>query len=180
MTRAAAEADRQIGNLCQVGYVTEVDNATSRVRVRIGELDTASIPVMQIRSGTIRVHWMPSVGEQVTVYAPSGDLARAFVGGSLPIDGNAVAPNAASPTMDLGGGTVRILGKLYVDGDVEITGKIDVAGAVTCEADVGVAGKIDVAGNVTSAADVVASGKSLTTHRHGGVQTGGGQTGVPV
>jgi hypothetical protein len=27
---------------------------------------------------------------------------------------------------------------------------------------------------------VVASGKSLKTHRHGGVQTGGGQTGVPV
>jgi phage baseplate assembly protein gpV len=64
--------------------------------------------------------------------------------------------------MDLGGGTVRIIGKLYVEGDVEITGKIDVAG------------------NVTSAADVVASGKSLKTHRHGGVATGPAQTGVPV
>jgi phage baseplate assembly protein gpV len=158
MTRAAAEADRMIANICQVGIVTAVDNATSRVRVRIGDLDTAMIPVLQIRSGTIRLHWMPSVGEQVTVYAPGGDMARAFAGGSLPINGNAVAPNAASPTMDLGGGTLRVIGKLYVDGDVEITGKIDVAGPVTSDA------------------DVVASGKSLVSHIHPesiGTVTGG-------
>ncbi len=151
-----------IANICQVGYVTAVDNATSRVRVRIGDLDTALIPVMQIRSGTIRLHWMPSVGEQVTVNAPGGDMARAFVAGSIAINGNAVAPDAASPTMDLGGGTLRVIGKLYVQGDVEITGKIDVAGPVTCDA------------------DVVATGISLKTHRHGGVATGTGQTGVPV
>jgi phage baseplate assembly protein gpV len=162
MTRAAAEADRMIANICQVGYVTAVDNATSRVRVRIGDLDTALIPVMQIRSGTIRLHWMPSVGEQVTVNAPGGDMARAYVAGSIVIDGNAVAPDAASPTMDLGGGTLRVIGNLYVDGDVEITGKIDVTGPVTCDA------------------DVVATGISLKTHRHGGVATGTGQTGVPV
>jgi phage baseplate assembly protein gpV len=162
MTRAAAEADRMIANICQVGYVTAVDNATSRVRVRIGDLDTASIPVMQIRSGTIKLHWMPSVGEQVTVNAPGGDMARAYVAGSIAIDGNAVAPNAASPTMDLGGGTLRVIGKLYVQGDVEITGKIDVAG------------------NVTSAADVVASGKSLVSHVHGGVTPGAANTGAPI
>jgi hypothetical protein len=39
---------------------------------------------------------------------------------------------------------------------------------------------IDAAGNVTTAADVVAGGKSLRTHRHSGVQTGGGTTGAPV
>ena len=151
-----------IANICQVGIVTAVDNATSRVRVRIGDLDTALIPVMQIRSGTIKLHWMPSVGEQVTVNAPGGDMARAFVSGSIAIDGNAVAPNAASPTMDLGGGTLRVIGKLYVQGDVEITGKIDVAG------------------NVTSAADVVAAGKSLVSHVHGGVAPGGANTGAPI
>ncbi|MCA3457328.1 MAG: phage baseplate assembly protein V [Rhodobacter sp.] len=148
MTRAAAEADRMIANICQVGYVTAVDNATSRVRVRIGDLDTAWVPVLQIRSGAIRLHVMPSIGEQVEVTAPGGDMARAYVGGSIAIDGNAVAPNAASPTIDLGGGTLRVIGKLYVEGDVEVTGKIDVTGPVTCDA------------------DVVASGKSLVGHIH--------------
>lgn len=33
---------------------------------------------------------------------------------------------------------------------------------------------------VTVTGDVIASGKSLVTHIHGGVQTGGGNTGVPV
>lgn len=161
MTRAAAEADRQIGNLVSTGVVTSVDNGGARVRVRIGDLDTAPLQVMQIRSGAIRWHWMPAVGEHVTVYAPSGDMGRAFVGGSLPIDGNAVAPDAGSPTMDLGGGTLRVIGTLYVDGDVQITGKIDVAGQVTCDA------------------DVVASGISLTTHTHGGVEPGAANTSGP-
>lgn len=161
MTFAAAEADRRIANILSVGTVVAVDNAAARVTVRIGDLDTPPLQVMQIRSGTIRLHWMPAVGEHVTVYAPSGDMARAFVGGSLPIDGNAVAPDTGSPTMDLGGGTLRVIGKLYVDGDVEVTGKIDVTGQVTC------------------AADVVASSISLTTHTHGGVFPGGSNTAGP-
>ena len=160
MSRAAAEADRQIGNLCQIGVVTAIDNGTSRVRVRIGDLDTAWVPVLQIRSGAIRLHVMPSVGEQVEVTAPGGDMARAYVGGSIAIDGNAVAPNAASPTIDLGGGTLRVIGKLYIDGDVEVTGKIDVADPVTCDA------------------DVVASGKSLVGHIH--PESIGTVTGVPI
>jgi phage baseplate assembly protein gpV len=160
MTRAAAEADRMIAKICQVGYVTAVDNATSRVRVRIGDLDTASIPVLQIRSGAFKLHVMPSVGEQVTVNAPGGDMARAYVSGSIVIDGNAVAPDVNSPTMDFGSATLRIIGKLYIDGDVEITGKIDVTGPVTCDA------------------DVVASGKSLVGHIH--PESIGSVTGVPI
>ena len=76
-------------------------------------------------------------------------MARAFVLGALPIDGNMVAPDAGSPTMDLGGGTMRVIGNLYVDGDIEVTG------------------------------DVTASGVSLVHHTHGGVQSGGSNTGAP-
>ncbi len=107
MSRAAAEADRRIGAIANVGTVVAIDVATGRARVRLGDLETASIPVMQMRSGAVRMTWMPSIGEQVTVLAPSGDIARAFVLGSLPVDGNAVAPSADAPTMDLGGGTMR-------------------------------------------------------------------------
>ena len=149
MTFAAAEADRRIGNVLTVGQVTEVNTATGRARVRIGALTTPPIPVMQIRSGTIKLHWMPSVGEQVTVAAPSGDLARAFVMGSLPVDGNMVAPDAATPTMDLGGGTLRVVGDLEVQGTIRASG------------------------------DVIAAGISLRSHTHGGVLAGGARTGGP-
>lgn len=149
MTYAAAEADRQIGNALHVGKIVEIDNATGRARVQIGDLLTPPLQVMQLRSGTIRMHWMPSVGEQVTIAAPSGDMARAWVMGALPVDGNMVAPNAESPTMDLGGGTLRVIGNLFIDGNVEVTG------------------------------DVVASGISLVTHTHGGVVPGGANTQEP-
>jgi len=155
MSFATAEADRQIANIVTVGTVTAIDNGSGRVRVEIGDLVTPLLQVQQIRSGTIRLHWMPSVGEQVTVYAPGGDMARAFVGGSLIREGDAVAPDEGSPTLDLGGGTLRVIGKLYVDGDIEITG------------------------TVTADVDVVAAGVSLKTHTHGGVMPGAGSTGVP-
>lgn len=149
MTLSAAEADRRIANVLSIGTIVSIDNATGRARVRIGDLETPPMPVMQLRSGAIRMHWMPSIGEQVTLAAPSGDMARAFVMGSLPIDGNMVAPDAESPTMDLGGGTLRVIGTLYVDGDIEVTG------------------------------DVTASGVSLVRHTHGGVQPGGANTQEP-
>ena len=91
MSLASAEADRRIANIIQVGTIVSIDNATATARVKIGDLDSPPIPVMQLRSGTLKMHWMPSVGEQVTLVAPSGDIARAFVMGSLPIDGNAIA-----------------------------------------------------------------------------------------
>lgn len=149
MSFAAAEADRRIANLFQIGTVVSIENGTGRAVVQIGDLVTPAIPVMQIRSGTIRLHWMPSPGEQVTVAAPSGDVARAFVMGAIAPSGNMVAPSSDQPTMDLGGGTLRIIGNVYIDGDVEVTG------------------------------DVVASGISLVHHKHVGVASGVNLTGEP-
>ena len=65
MTFSAAEADRQIANVLQVGKIVSIDNPTGRARVQVGDLLLPPVPVMQLRSGAIRMHWMPSVGEQV-------------------------------------------------------------------------------------------------------------------
>lgn len=51
---------------------------------------------------------------------------------------------------------------------VEMTGNLDVDGSVL------------VGGSVTATGDVIGQGTSLHTHKHGGVQIGGSQTGVPV
>lgn len=41
-------------------------------------------------------------------------------------------------------------------------------------------GDVELTGKLTASDDVIADGKSLKTHKHGGVQTGSGQTGAPV
>jgi hypothetical protein len=66
-------------------------------------------------------------------------------------------------------GDMQILGDVLVDGNIVCTGTIS-AGNFT-----GLGG-----GTMTSTSDIVAQGVSLVNHIHGGVQTGGGNTGVPI
>lgn len=156
MSFVTAELDRRLANIVQLGRVVEIDNANMRARVQIGDLLTPMIPVAQLASGQIKLHWMPSAGEQVVVYAPSGEIGGAFVSGSVPQNGSAVAQDETHPTIDLGGGTLVISGDLTITGNITVTGRIDVS------------------------EDVTASGISLVSHVHGGVTPGGGLTGVPV
>lgn len=74
---------------------------------------------------------------------------------------------------------------------VKVTGAMVVTGAVTTGAltaatlatsgggSATIAGNMNVTGDVT-AAEVTAGSIALSTHIHGGVQTGGGDTGVPI
>jgi phage baseplate assembly protein gpV len=160
MSYHAAEADRRIANMFNVGVVTALDAGATAARVRIGDLVTPPLPVMALRAGGMQVWWMPTAGEQVVVAAPSGDLAQGVIVGSIHA-GNAPGSDPDVPVIDLRGG------KLEFRGDIEMTGKLTVTGP------------IDVTGDVTCDADVVASGISLTTHIHGGVIPGGGSTGGP-
>lgn len=45
---------------------------------------------------------------------------------------------------------------------------------------VAITGDLTVTGSVQATGDVTGAGKSLSTHKHGGVQTGAGQTGTPA
>jgi phage baseplate assembly protein gpV len=165
---APAETDRRIANLVELGSVAAIDVAANTATVDLAGFVSDPLPVLQIRSGVIKAHWMPSVGEQVAVVSPGGDLARGFIIGSLPIAGNAVAPNAETPTLDLGGGTLKIIGNLEVVGEVKITGPVAITGDVS------------VTGKLTATDDVIAAGKSLKSHKHGQVQAGSAQSGGPV
>lgn len=159
MSFAAAEADRRIANVIQIGTVTAV--SAGHARVRIGELDTADLPVAQFRAGALSFWWMPTVGEQVVVACPSGDVARGVVLASI-FAGNAPSADLGVPMIDLAGG------KIVINGSLEVTGSIEVAGDVAS------------AGGMTVAGDVTASGISLAAHVHGGVLRGGANTDEPA
>lgn len=121
MSYANAEADRLIANGVQLGVVTAVNAATGRARVKIGDLVTPEIPVSQMRAGALSFWWMPGVGEQVVVACPSGDVAQGVVIASV-FAGNAPSADAATPMIQLAGGT------LVVDGNLEVTGDVIASG----------------------------------------------------
>ncbi|SMH35820.1 phage baseplate assembly protein V [Maritimibacter sp. HL-12] len=141
MSMAAAEGDRRVANVVQIGTVTDVDAATSRARVKAGEIE-GWFAVAHMRAGALSFWWMPAVGEQVVVVVPSGEAARGVILAGI-YAGNAPSSDPATPMIELGGG------KLVVNGDIEVNG------------------------------EVTANGIALSTHVHGGVMPGGGNTGGP-
>ena len=125
-------------------------------------------------------------GVVTTFLAQHGTAYHPKKGGllmSMPIEGNdgnsfAIAPEPSTPTLAEGesafgnfaagcymifknDGTIELVGNIKHNGNNEQTGTYQTTGTITAQ------------GNVTGA------GKSLASHTHGGVQTGGGNTGVP-
>lgn len=158
MSFAAAEADRRAANLIQIGVVTGVGAGVARVQ--IGDLDTPDLPVAQLRAGALSFWWMPTIGEQVVVACPSGDVARGVVLASI-YAGNAPSSDLAVPMIDLAGGN------MVINGSIEVRGSIFVTENVTSS------------GSMTVAGDVTASGISLVDHVHGGILRGGATTDAP-
>ena len=124
-----AELERKLPNVIRPGRIAEVDAERTRVRVaydvdETGEpVVTAWLPWVATRAGTVLVWSVPSLGEQVLMLAPNGDLAQAFVlpgvyqiPQELPTD-----PHVHALLLPAGD-------KLRIEGDVEVVGDV-VSGA---------------------------------------------------
>lgn len=121
MSFSAAEADRRIENSVNLGVITAINAGAARARVKIGDLTTPELPVAQLRAGALSFWWMPTVGEQVLVACPSGDVAQGVIICSV-FAGNAPSADPAVPMIDLAGG------KMVVNGDIEVTGDVIASG----------------------------------------------------
>lgn len=199
MAEYSGDQDRMLANLVRIGTVKELDAAKARVKIQMGELISDWLPWVTTAAGSTRVYSAPSVGSQVVVLAPSGEITQGVV---LPaVYQDAYGPNAdsgdthrvtfadgtvveydqaaSSLKADLGQSKItatRALVKLEIGGvSIELTsGGISIKGNVTLD------GNISQTGNITSSGDHVAGGISLQQHRHGSVQPGPGTTGVPA
>ncbi len=159
-----AETDRRLANVLSVGTVVAIDPGKSSARVKIGDLKTPLIQVNALRAGGMQFWWMPTVGEQVVVAAPSGDIAQAFILCSL-FAKNAPSSDPNVPKINLAGG------KMIIDGDLEITGNLLV------KQNIQVILEMSANGNIITEADAIASGVSLKNHIH--PESIGSETGVP-
>lgn len=174
----AAENARIAGDLIRLGVITQVDLAAARCRVAItDDLVTGPIPWLA-PAGELAVWAPPSVGEQVLVLCPDGDIAagvavRGIFSDAFPApaaagvfhakmkDGSVISYDPAAHALKailVAAGVAEIV----APGGITLTGKVTINGDVT------------VAGVVTTSGDVKAGSISLQNHKHGGVQRAGG------
>lgn len=171
------ELERRFHQLLRFGVVEEVDLEKARLKVRIGQVLTDWLPWITSNAGNTRSWRAPSVGEQVLVMSPSGDLTAGVVLPALyqerfgpPVreadtqcvhfpDGSQVSYDAREKVM-----TVRLVG----DGRVNVhCRELTIQASeqirlntpkLLCSGDVSVGGKLDVNGRMQAAAGAAVSG----------------------
>lgn len=179
MSAEIGELQRRLANVLRVGTISEIDLTKGRVKVEFQGVTTTWLPWATGRAGSVKDWSPPSVGEQVCILSPSGELGAGFViAGGINSDANAAPDNRADVRrIDIPSGgayEVNVGGaKLLTD-----NGKIQlIVGGATFQIS---GGKITFNGDIEVTGDIKAGSISLKTHTHGGVTSGGSNTAIPT
>lgn len=165
-----SEIYRLLRNMINVGRVEAVDQG--RARVAIGTLVTDWLNVGEEAAGTVRSHTPISVGEQVLVLAPGGDLRQGIIAARL---------NQASMPAPSTSGDVRVV--VYADGAVvqynqathQLVATLPAGGKFRVEAPAGstlvgpvkIEGDLDLVGNYSSTGTMHNNAVDVgSTHTH--------------
>ena len=180
---------RRVQQLVRPGTVAAVDLARARVRVRYAVSDAAGVPDaagavaaltdwrpwLTARAGDARTWWAPSVGEQVLLLAPSGELAAAWVlpagyTDAAPAPANAAAqhrtiyPDGAVAEYDAG--AHRLTVRLPADGALALTGGVAITGDVTVTGNLAASGDVTAGGDVSDGATLSGLRAKYNRHTH--------------
>lgn len=165
-----------IGDLIRFGTVQSVDLANAVAVVAAGDIITPPLPWTE-QAGSFRTWQPPSIGEQVILLCPEGDIEggvilRGLFSNQFPAPANdeyrhLYGADGLIITLTGDGIAITAPGGVAITADLAITGNLDVAG------------NVDASGTITASEDVVGGGISLTDHKHSGVQAGTAITGGP-
>jgi phage baseplate assembly protein V len=196
MSGMSDDTPRQLANLIRFGTVHTV--AGKRVQVKIGGLLTRPLPWVSPRAGKTKSWSPPTVGEQVVVLSPNGDLGAGVVLGGIFCDAHDVPDEANANTivMAFGDGAVVLYDQAahLLKGTLPATGRAEITapGGFTLTGDVDIKGQLSVSQAatfeqtlhasqaITSDADIKAGDISLKNHPHDKVQPGSGISGKPM
>ncbi len=176
------EVARRLANVVRAGTVAETDLPAARARVRYadgpdgGPVLTGWLPWIA-PAGEDRAWRPPSVGEQVVLLAPYGELSAAWIlpgayrdefpapessGAKSAIayrDGAIVSYDAEAHELSAtlpDGGTASITapGGLAIDGDTEIDGDVEIDGDLDVTGDISAGKNVSAGGNISAGKDV--------------------------
>ncbi|WP_164852762.1 phage baseplate assembly protein V [Novosphingobium umbonatum] len=174
-----------VSTLIRLGIIASVTLSPPRCTVQFGDPDAddgaiTSPPVrwLNLRSGDTR-HWSPpTVGEEVVLLCPDGQIGNGVVLGGL---SNNNFPPAGTTVAELV--TYKDGAKIGYDpvGHL-LTAILPEGGTVQIAASGGVTidGPLQVDGPITASEDITGAGISLSSHVHTGVQRGALRTDPPV
>ncbi|MHC3749328.1 phage baseplate assembly protein V [Stutzerimonas stutzeri] len=74
-----AEITRLLENIVRFGTIAAVQMQPPRVKVKSGNIATTWLPWLNLRAGADREWDPPTIGEQVVLLSPSGNLAQGVV-----------------------------------------------------------------------------------------------------
>ncbi|MBK3450057.1 phage baseplate assembly protein V [Pseudomonas haemolytica] len=182
---------RLLENLIRFGVIAAVQMEPPRVQVTTGKLTTAWLPWLALRAGADREWDPPTVGEQVILLSPSGQLANGIVvtgvfSDHVPANGNRAGLHRrtyADGTVIEYDSIAHHLNATLVDGgttNLISKGGINLVGDITHQGDYIQTGNQNITGRVDVSEDVVAAKVSLVNHLTSGVKQGGEQSGVPI
>lgn len=168
---------RRLENLIRIGTIIDVDlsGEIPLYRVKTGELETDWIAATTQRAGTAKKSHAYTIGEQVVLMAPSGDMGAAMVSHALNSAANQYPDN--HPTRDR---------TVYPDGAVieydPSSGALDVTGIKTATIQAGVLITIDCpeskfTGNVEIDGNALV--KQVLTYQ-GGLNNSGSSSGATI
>lgn len=140
------------------------------------------VPYSRIQGGTNAVILDPQVGDVGVAVFCSRDISGVKSKPSSPHGGPAPSARAYdwSDAIYLGAvmwGVPENYVRFPADGSIELVSPVKVRLAAP---EIELDGPVTATSTIDAAGDVTGDGTSLHTHKHGGVTTGGGQTGTPV
>ncbi|MGK4311716.1 phage baseplate assembly protein V [Pseudomonas mosselii] len=180
-----ADLARLLENIVRFGTVEAVQMQPPRVQVKSGNITTAWRPWLNLRAGADREWDPPTIGEQVVLLSPSGNLAQGVVLAGLfsdliPANGEREGLHRRTyrdgAVIEYDSIAHRLRAILPEGGitDITSTGGINITGPINHVGDYTQQGNQAVTGTVTVSEDVIAADISLRNHRTKGITPGPG------
>lgn len=151
------------GQTVRIGRIASIypNRHTARVEFDDTGQNSAEISVVVPSVSNVQFYCLPQVGEQVECVMRDNGQEVGYINGSFYSD------ECLPPFND-----INIIGFKCDEDEVVYNKK-------TRQINIKASGNITIQGNVTIVGDVIARGVSLQNHVHGGVISGGGNTGTP-
>lgn len=173
-----AELSRRLENMIRFGTVAEVDHAARRVRVQSGDLLTDWLKWRVDRAGDTSTWDPPTIGEQVMILSPSGEIGNGIVMQSIYSDAHN-APDSSPDTHVIDYPDGARISYNHASGALEATGittaLVEASESITARAGTMVtidAPDTTITGNLLVQQAAVIQG--LLTYQAGLAGTGGG------